>query len=80
MVARERQTGLPDNFAASVPRASQSQPILHRRELLLTTAMTLAFFTDSASAARREGRLAVGAQRRRPPTKDGLGSMGVLHP
>ncbi len=50
MVAREHETGSMDKSAADVSRASQSQPVIHRRELLLTTAITLTFLTNSASA------------------------------
>lgn len=48
MMARERQTS--DTPATDASSASPSQPVMHRRELLLTTAMTLTFLSSSASA------------------------------
>jgi gluconate 2-dehydrogenase gamma chain len=57
MIARELQTSTADKSAAAVPRSWQSHLVMHRRELLLTTAMTLTLFTRTASAVVVKGAL-----------------------
>ena len=68
MITNKRQLSSPDDLASGMARPSRLQSGLRRRELLLTTAMTLIFSTNSVLAGVVQGALPWERNAGAPPT------------